>query len=369
MADNQVPWQGLVIPYDEQQPIGDQRTVAESQMHPPHRMLPLPLKWQETSAPGHSNAKQGLANITRVWSEPDGLYASGYIDGSDAEGARLAEKIKNGFAGWISGDLATDGGQATRSGTRYRNWQLTGATLVGDPAFEAARITIGAPSNDAAPDRELSGVAAMSLDHTITFAHGTRLDTFAVTGDVDLPWAPRDREWDGDAASRRVQDWADGDADRMGRAFLWRDPDADPTTQAAYSLGFADVIDGELHAIYAGLSAAAGRLNQTGISPADRERVDSRINTLYERAANAFDDPTIGQDRQEMAMAEIITEVPADEADTTTEVTISDADIARIADAVVARLNDRDETAQAEFTANAAKEQRVNKVLSILGVR
>lgn len=83
----------------------------------------------------------------------------------------------------------------------------------------------------------------------------------SVTGAVDLPVADLDTEWDGDAAKDRVFQWADGDTSLIARAFAYRDDEADPTTKAAYKLGYADVDDGELVIIPKGVSAALGAVN------------------------------------------------------------------------------------------------------------
>ena len=77
------------------------------------------------------------------------------------------------------------------------------------------------------------------------------------------------REWDGAAAAARVFAFAgfDGEEPRpevARRAFLVYDAAA-PELRGSYKLGFADVIDGELVAIRAGLNAAASRLPQTDI--------------------------------------------------------------------------------------------------------
>lgn len=84
----------------------------------------------------------------------------------------------------------------------------------------------------------------------------------SVTGSVDLPVAPRGTEWDGDAAARRVIDWADGACARIERAFMWRDDSVEDCTQRnAWKLGVADVIDGTLAIIPKGVSAAIGAVN------------------------------------------------------------------------------------------------------------
>lgn len=90
-----------------------------------------------------------------------------------------------------------------------------------------------------------------------------------VTGAArDLP-INETREWDGAAAAQRVFALAGFDGenpqpDIARRAFLVYDAAA-PELRGSYKLGFADVIDGELVAIRAGLNAAASRLPQTDI--------------------------------------------------------------------------------------------------------
>lgn len=376
-----IGWKGLVLPYGAQNPVGDQSVVYRSGISQPYRYLPLPVKVQYVSADGHKNAVHGLSNITRVWQTPEGLWASGPIDTDYPDGQRLAQKIRGGYVGWVSADIETDGGEIINTGQGrcrgYSRWRLTGVTLVADPAFEAARVVaVTDPSEITSVDEARAGArdlvgAAFSLSEVVTFVVGTPVK-FTVVGDIDLPWASRDHAWDGPGASRRVQEWADGDTDRMSQAFLWRNPERDPTTQAAYSLGYADVIDGRLRAVYRGLAAASGRLGQTenGMTAADRERVAARISTLYERAAAAFDDPTImergenmsGDSIEEKFQTEEIISVDVPDRDT---FRLSDEDVTRIAEAtasaVVALQTEQDTMAQAEFA-------RLQGVMGALGV-
>jgi hypothetical protein len=110
----------------------------------------------------------------------------------------------------------------------------------------------------------------------------------AVVGSDDLPIAARDLEWDGAGARRRVFEfYTDGDSvdtEGVARAFLYRDADADPTTMGAYSLGFADVIDGELRIVPRGVAATAGgRGVRAANIPADEvPRIEARICSLYD---------------------------------------------------------------------------------------
>lgn len=119
----------------------------------------------------------------------------------------------------------------------------------------------------------------------------------AVTGDTSLPVGDRDREWDGAAATRRIFDEAtseDGtvDTDIIRQAFLYRDDDADPTTQAAWKLGFADIVDGILTIIPRGVAATAGGrgVDAADIPEDEKDRVRTRICGLYERIQTEFED-------------------------------------------------------------------------------
>lgn len=115
----------------------------------------------------------------------------------------------------------------------------------------------------------------------------------AVTGSTSLPIADRAKTWDGPGAARRVFAWADGDVSKISRAFLWRDPDADPTTQAAWSLGFADVVDGTLTMIPRGVAATAGGRGVgalKGVSSGDKSRIQRKICSLYGKLKAKYDD-------------------------------------------------------------------------------
>lgn len=119
--------------------------------------------------------------------------------------------------------------------------------------------------------------------------------TAALTGDTTLPVAARDTTWDGQAALDRVFEfYTDGDTvdtEGIARAFLWRD-DADPALRGSYRLGFADIIDGQLRIVPAGVAATAGGrgVDATDLPEDDKARVRSRICTLYGTVRDEFDD-------------------------------------------------------------------------------
>ncbi|MEU5834484.1 phage minor head protein [Streptomyces diacarni] len=238
---------------------------------------------------------------------------------------------------------------------RITRARVRGATLVAMPAYDRARIVLDeddqeqeqpAPEVSAAgpgPDhhrvvahvsaspvpvgaREVAHALGMSMEtargHLTRAAEAGRIVRLArgqyvgasslpegtevsasLSGDTDLPvHGDRDAEWDGDAAASRVLDWATGDADtvdadRLGRAFLYRDPDADPATLAAYKLGYADIVEGELRIIARGVfalgAAFQGARGGVDVPEDERDALRDRAANLYERLADAYDDPEL----------------------------------------------------------------------------
>lgn len=114
-----------------------------------------------------------------------------------------------------------------------------------------------------------------------------------------MPLAPRTRSWDATAAERRVRAWADAEEApnaRYRRAFFWYDSDA-PDQFGSYKLQFADVIDGELHAVPRAIFAVAavlqGARGGVDIPESDVAGVKRVVARWYARMAEEFDDDTI----------------------------------------------------------------------------
>jgi hypothetical protein len=109
----------------------------------------------------------------------------------------------------------------------------------------------------------------------------------AVTAFQDLPLADRDREWDGDAAEKRVRTWAgaeDGPNAKYRDAHVWYDADQKDEF-GAYKLLVADVIDGRLKAVPRGVMAAGnvmqGARGGVDIPGKDVDRVKSHLAKYY----------------------------------------------------------------------------------------
>ena len=111
----------------------------------------------------------------------------------------------------------------------------------------------------------------------------------AVIAFQDMPLADRDREWDGDAAEKRVRKWAgaeDKPNEKYRNAHVWYDSDKKDNF-TAYKLLIADVIDGELKAVPRAVMAAAAILDgaRGGINiPAeDVDRVKNHLAKYYKK--------------------------------------------------------------------------------------
>ena len=109
----------------------------------------------------------------------------------------------------------------------------------------------------------------------------------SVTAFQDLPLADRDREWDGDAAERRVRAWAnveDEPNEKYRDAHVWYDSEKKGNF-TAYKLLIADVVDGRLVAVPRGIMAAAavmqGSRGGVDLPHDDLDRVKSHLAKYY----------------------------------------------------------------------------------------
>ena len=115
----------------------------------------------------------------------------------------------------------------------------------------------------------------------------------AVTSFQDLPLADRDREWDGDAAEKRVRAWADAEDEpneKYRDAHVWYDADKKDNF-TAYKLLIADVINGRLVAVPRGVMAAGavmqGSRGGVDLPGKDIDRVKSHLAKYYEKMGDS----------------------------------------------------------------------------------
>jgi len=109
----------------------------------------------------------------------------------------------------------------------------------------------------------------------------------AVTTFQDLPLAERDREWDGDAAEKRVRAWAgaeDEPNEKYRDAHVWYDAEKKQNF-TAYKLLIADVVDGRLVAVPRGVMTAGnvmqGSRGGVDLPDKDIDRVKSHLAKYY----------------------------------------------------------------------------------------
>jgi len=111
----------------------------------------------------------------------------------------------------------------------------------------------------------------------------------SVTAFQDLPLADRDREWDGDAAEKRVRKWADATDEpneKYRDAHVWYDKDKKGNF-TAYKLLIADVVGGDLKVVPRGVMAAGaimdGARGGIDLPEGDIDRVKSHLAKYYEK--------------------------------------------------------------------------------------
>ena len=109
----------------------------------------------------------------------------------------------------------------------------------------------------------------------------------ATTSFQDFDLADDDRDWDGDAADKRVRKWADAEDEpnqKYRDTHVWYDADKKDNF-TAYKLLITDVVDGRLKVVPRGLQAA-GNVMQGGrggvdLPSGDVDRVKSHLAKYY----------------------------------------------------------------------------------------
>jgi hypothetical protein len=108
-----------------------------------------------------------------------------------------------------------------------------------------------------------------------------------VTAFQDLPLADQERAWDGDAADKRVREWADAQEEpneKYREAHVWYDKE-NKQNFGAYKLLIADVVDGRLTAVPRGVMEAAavmqGSRGGVDLPEGEIDRVKSHLAKYY----------------------------------------------------------------------------------------
>lgn len=105
----------------------------------------------------------------------------------------------------------------------------------------------------------------------------------------DLPLADRDREWDGDAADKRVRKWAGAEEEPNAKyrdAHVWYDSDK-KDNYTSYKLLIADIVNEKLEVLPRGVMAAGaimdGARGGVDLPKNDIDRVRSHLASTTRR--------------------------------------------------------------------------------------
>lgn len=275
-----------------------------------HRVLPLPLDWRErASTKGHDGAVT-VGRILGIAYGPNeaGLeYAWGWGDYLDEEIIPDAKKARYLTEMGVAGTSVDGGGRVVATvdpatGFEYASeFTIGGATLVSIPAFSEMRIFSLDMEGDW-PAHDMDMVMALEEEEEdCGCGHGISLIA-AVNPDgwKGNPLAQRNSVFDNDDAVKRITAWANGgqDVEKMRKAFMYYNPQGNPTDPTSYRLPVGDIINGQLvnifHAIYAAaalLSGAHGGL--PNVPEEDKGQLRQVISEIYQVMADEFGDQSI----------------------------------------------------------------------------
>jgi len=275
-------WEGMLAPLHKVS--SDGRMIGDPSPHAlKDRPLPVPLLYQDALASGHDGGVP-VGLITHAWIDDNNLMGRGTFN-DDERGRDMAQRIKRGEHGWVSvtvgnADMSVHAGGEGKPYERADDWELISCTLVSEPAFGTARIRV-AP--EIGPGDANGGVVQEQPEGTYA-----RTDTepapYAVNSpSTGMPVADEGRSWDGPAATKRIETWADGDASKLKRCFLL--VDGDPANISSYKLPYADVIDGHPTIVPRAVMAIGSVLSggRGGVQGGDPGALKSAAAKLYHK--------------------------------------------------------------------------------------
>ena len=257
---------------DVVQPGAFKETIIE--LMSANKVGKLPVLWQH-------NQDMPLGTYTELREDNHGLYVKGRLPKADTfVSGRVIPQMKAGSVATMSIGYNTVE-HVMEAGVRLlqklKLWEISLVTIPMNPLAEVTGIKAAVPYQD-------------------------------------LPLAPREREWDSDAAIARVRpllDSSDSPAEGYRRAFLWYDAD-NSEDFGAYKLPIADVIDGGLtaipRAIFAAAAALSGARGGVDIPEDDRAAVIANVERYYakmdlespfdQKSAVRLDDLTVLTERE-----------------------------------------------------------------------
>ncbi len=271
-----------------------------------HRALPLPLDWREHSS---SKGHDGGVTVGRILgiaygpNEAGMEFAWGWGDYLDESIITAAKQARYLMDQGVLGTSVDPGGRYVvtidpMTGVEHASeYTIGGATMVSVPAFSGMSLYSLNEEGDW-PDDDMDMVMDLEDDEDC----GCESLVAAVNPDgwKGIPLAQRQSVFDNDDAVKRITAWAGGgqDTEKMRQAFMYFNPQGNPSDPTSYRLPVGDIINGRLtlifHAIYAAaalLSGAHGGL--PNIPEQDKGQLRNVISKIYEVMADEFGDQSI----------------------------------------------------------------------------
>lgn len=283
-ADTSVPgeWEGPLAPLGK--PSADGRILEpppDGQLR--YRDLPLPIEFQDMTAPGHDGAVAvGVIDGLEI---RDGIvWGHGRWDLEDPRAFNIARKVAKGFLGWISLDIDDAAVEGQPDGNEsFQDWRITGATLVTQPAFASgAKITARTEGASAMSTPPALGTATSAPSGNPGFNPAVGPADEVPDNDADdLPVAPTGTAWNEATAAKNVADYLTANPGvTAGEAYLDQD---------GKTLPVADVVGGQLMLIPAAVTAQQKKILSSGGDPARLGIKPEQLADILEQLADALD--------------------------------------------------------------------------------
>lgn len=281
-----IRFHGLIAP-EEPQDTGDGRVFARNSLS--HRRLPSPVMFSRKIGQRHEGAV-AVARLESVEYVPgrgwvgDGAFLDPKMVPEVTEAVYL---IREGVSRPsvdlepnLTFELVPSPHDPESFLRRVTQGRIMGFTFVPYSAFDQVEIEVS--------DEEDEAILASA---GITFAVNT-------SSWRSMPVAARETTFNFRQAINRVLEWSGGQASRLNRAFLYRDPRGDPSIRTSYRLPIADIIDGRLTLIPRAVFSAAvfmsgGHGGLDDIPDAEKERIRTVITRIYDVLREQFEDPRI----------------------------------------------------------------------------
>lgn len=297
-----VTWRGPLAPIDS--PTGDGRIFEAGRLT--YQTFPAPLRFQRQGMPGHS----GAVTVGRILHAEEGMWdgAPHIVGHGDWFNPDIIPEVTEAMA-LVEGGVAGPSVDLDTFAATPKEYQgkpvlsvfegrVRGATLVSIPAFANLRLQLQRPpvADEPVDVEEVDDPSAL-------VAAVTEFASVNSGGWKGAPVAPRDAAFDADDAVSRIEEYAgigtdQADPAKLGKMFLWLNPDGTALGRDGYKLPWGDIFDGKPYLVYHAIYAAAALLEGghgglPNIPDGDKARLRSVISDIYAKLATEFNDPNV----------------------------------------------------------------------------